>query len=146
MRATDFFYSMPRGLLGQSFSLHQGSSAWDFIVDYSHFVKSASAGQRACLSRRVVFFLMNPGLQPYLTRPQLKSMREFSYSSRHTSGLTLKPLLFIWVCAKPQSGQRERLNGRQPSTSRQIPALYNLSNEEKPQVHPHSDPSSHRQK
>lgn len=69
----------------------------------------------ACLSRWAVFFLMNPGLQPYLTRPHLKSMGEFFHPSRHTSSLTLQPPLLAWVCAKPRSGQRERLKGQQCS-------------------------------
>lgn len=42
-------------------------------------------------------------------------MGEFSHPSRHTSGLTLQPPLLIWVCAKPRSGQRERLKGQQSS-------------------------------
>lgn len=85
-----------------SFRLHHNSSTLKNIYCLLFLSKKhCSHGQHACLSRWAMFFLMNLGLQPYLTKPHLKSMGKFSHPSKHTSGLSLQPPLLDWVCAKP---------------------------------------------
>lgn len=77
------------GLVGTIWGIYEGN-----IVHCSNIVKSTAVGRRACFRRRVGFFQRrNPGLQPYLTRPRLKSTGLFSHSSRHTLGLTLQSLV-----------------------------------------------------
>ena len=115
-----------------------------FIVQYSHIVRSPAAGRHACLSRRVLLFLMNPGQRPYLSpglslNPQGNSPTPPGIPQAWLCTPPSPPPLAqsFWAGAKSRSRHRERLKGQRSSTSHQIPPLSNLSHE----INPHSDRS-----